>query len=109
MGLPCVAPSEDSVDVKNTAVPWGKVLTENLTVAQIVNKFTAFLRTKSFVTLFTTALDWIQPDFQPDEHSAGTRSYSTIFFLRSAVILSSYLGRDVPNGNVPVGFSTSIS
>jgi hypothetical protein len=72
-------------------------------VTQIVKKFPAFYETWRFITVFTRAHNWSLSGVRCLQ---STLSYP--IYLRSILILSSYLCLHLPSGFFPSGFPTKI-
>ena len=81
--------------------PWCRVLLENLTGLQLVNKFPAFHRTRRFITALTSfrhlSLSWASPIQSVYPHPTS---------WRSVLILSTHLRLGLPSGLLPSGFPT---
>ena len=79
--------------------PWCKVLLEELTGLQLVNKFLAFHGTRRFITALTSvrllSLSWASPIQSIYPHHTSWR-----FIL----IVSTHLGLGLPIGLLPFGF-----
>ena len=81
--------------------PWCRVLLEKLTGLQLVKKFTAFHRTRRFITTITSvrqlSLSWASPIQSIYPHPTS---------WRSVLILSTHLRLGLPSGLFPFGFPT---
>ena len=82
--------------------PWWKLsLLEKLTGLQLVKKFPAFHRTRSFITAITSvrqlSLSWASPIQSIYQHPTS---------WRSVLILSTHLCLGLPSGLFPSGFPT---
>jgi len=81
--------------------PWCRVLLEQLTDLQLVNKFPAFHGTRRFITALTSvrhlSLSWVSPIQSTCPHPTSWR-----FIL----ILSTHLRQRLPSGLLPSGFPT---
>jgi len=81
--------------------PWCRVLLEQLTVLQLVNKFPAFHGTRRFITALTSvrhlSLSWASPIQSTYPHPTS---------WRYILILSTYLRLGLPSGLLPSGFPT---
>ena len=79
--------------------PWCRVLLEKLTDLQLVKKFPAFHRTRTFITVLTSvrhlSLFWTNPIQSIDPHPTS---------WRSTLILSAHLRLGLPSGLLPSGF-----
>ena len=81
--------------------PWCRVLLEQLTGLQLVNKFPAFHGTRRFISSLTSvrhlSLSWASPIQSIYPHSTS---------WRSVLILSTHLRLGLPSGLFPSGFPT---
>jgi hypothetical protein len=79
----------------NLLFPWSRDLLENLTITQLVKKFSAFYGTRRFIALFTTAAT--------GPYSESYPSIPHPISLISTPILSSHLRLGLPSGLFPPG------
>ena len=91
------------MDNKYLLTPYSRVLLEKLTGFQLDKKFSAFYKTRRFITAFTSArhlsLSWASSiQSIPPHHTSW----------RSILILSSQLRLGLPSGLFPSGFHTKI-
>ena len=81
--------------------PWCRVLPEQLTGLQLVNKLPAFHGTRTFITALTSvrhlSLSWASPIQSIYPHPTS---------WRSILILSTHLRLGIPSGLFPYGFPT---
>jgi len=81
--------------------PWCRVLSEQLTGLQLVNKFPAFHGTRRFINALTSvrhpSLSWTSPIQSTCPHPTS---------WRSILILSTHLCLGLPSGFLPSGFPT---
>jgi len=81
--------------------PWCRVLLEQLTGLQLVNKLPAFHGTRKFITALTSvhqlSLSWASPIQSTCPHPTS---------WRSILILSTHLRLGLPSGLLPSGFPT---